>query len=45
MTLTEKLLDRASGKARVWPGDNVWVNVDVFMTRDVCGPEPRGYRS
>jgi 3-isopropylmalate/(R)-2-methylmalate dehydratase large subunit len=38
MTLTEKLLARASGKSRVQPGDNVWVNVDVLMTHDVCGP-------
>jgi 3-isopropylmalate/(R)-2-methylmalate dehydratase large subunit len=38
MTLTEKLLARASGKDRVQPGDNVWVNVDVLMTHDVCGP-------
>jgi 3-isopropylmalate/(R)-2-methylmalate dehydratase large subunit len=38
MTLTEKLLARASGKASVRPGDNVWVNVDVLMTHDVCGP-------
>ena len=38
MTLTEKLLARAGGKAHVQPGDNVWVNVDVLMTHDVCGP-------
>ena len=38
MTLTEKILARASGKAHVNPGDNVWVNVDVLMTHDVCGP-------
>ncbi len=38
MTLTEKLLARASGKARVEPGDNVWVNTDVLLTHDVCGP-------
>ena len=38
MTLTEKILARASGKAHVKPGDNVWVNVDVLMTHDVCGP-------
>src|SRR5471032_1449422 len=38
MTLTEKLLARASGKARVAPGENAWVNVDVLMTHDVCGP-------
>lgn len=38
MTLTEKVLARASGKTHVNPGDNVWVNVDVLMTHDVCGP-------
>src|ERR1700709_189352 len=38
MTLTEKVLARAASKAHVQPGDNVWVNVDVLMTHDVCGP-------
>ncbi len=38
MTLTEKLLARAAGKASVTAGDNVWVNADVLMTHDVCGP-------
>ena len=38
MTLTEKLLARASGKARVQAGDNVWVKADILMTHDVCGP-------
>ena len=38
MTLTEKLLARASGKKRVEAGDNIWVNADVLMTHDVCGP-------
>lgn len=38
MTMTEKILARASGKAGVAPGENVWVNVDVLMTHDVCGP-------
>lgn len=38
MTLTEKILARASGKARVEAGDNVWVSADVLMTHDVCGP-------
>jgi 3-isopropylmalate/(R)-2-methylmalate dehydratase large subunit len=38
MTLTEKVLARASGKSQVRPGDNVWVSVDVLMTHDVCGP-------
>jgi 3-isopropylmalate/(R)-2-methylmalate dehydratase large subunit len=38
MTLTEKVLARASGKSHVQPGDNIWVNVDVLMTHDVCGP-------
>jgi 3-isopropylmalate/(R)-2-methylmalate dehydratase large subunit len=38
MTLTEKILARAAGKARVRAGDNVWVNADILMTHDVCGP-------
>jgi 3-isopropylmalate/(R)-2-methylmalate dehydratase large subunit len=38
MTLTEKILARASGKARVSAGENIWVNADVLMTHDVCGP-------
>ncbi len=38
MTLTEKILARAAGRARVEAGDNIWVNADVLMTHDVCGP-------
>ncbi len=38
MTLTEKLLARAGGRVRVEPGENIWVNVDVLLTHDVCGP-------
>ncbi len=38
MTLTEKLLARAAGKASVKAGDNIWVKADVLMTHDVCGP-------
>lgn len=38
MTLTEKILARAAGKASVQAGDNIWVNADVLMTHDVCGP-------
>ncbi len=38
MTITEKILARASGKTEVTPGENVWVNVDCLMTHDVCGP-------
>ncbi|MEW6156064.1 MAG: aconitase family protein [Verrucomicrobiota bacterium] len=38
MTLTEKVLARAAGKARVAAGENVWVNADILMTHDVCGP-------
>ena len=38
MTLTEKLLARASGKAHVSPGENVWVETDILLTHDVCGP-------
>lgn len=38
MTLTEKLLARASGTAKVQAGDNIWVKADILMTHDVCGP-------
>src|SRR3990172_4444053 len=38
MTLTEKILARHTGKGDVSPGDNIWVDVDVLMTHDVCGP-------
>jgi 3-isopropylmalate/(R)-2-methylmalate dehydratase large subunit len=38
MTMTEKILARAAGKAAVQPGDNVWVKADILMTHDVCGP-------
>jgi 3-isopropylmalate/(R)-2-methylmalate dehydratase large subunit len=38
MTLTEKILARHAGRDCVRPGDNVWIDVDVLMTHDVCGP-------
>ncbi|XP_052874668.1 3-isopropylmalate dehydratase large subunit, chloroplastic isoform X2 [Gossypium arboreum] len=38
MTMTEKLLAKGAEKAEVKAGDNVWVNVDVFMTNDISGP-------
>jgi 3-isopropylmalate/(R)-2-methylmalate dehydratase large subunit len=38
MTLTEKILAAHAGKSRVAPGENIWVDVDVLMTHDVCGP-------
>src|SRR5438046_2884355 len=42
MTLTEKILARAAGRDTVAPGENVWANVDVLMTHDVCGPPTIG---
>ncbi len=38
MTITEKILAAHAGAATVKPGDNIWVDVDVLMTHDVCGP-------
>ena len=38
MTLTEKILARGSGKSQVAAGENVWVNTDILLTHDVCGP-------
>jgi 3-isopropylmalate/(R)-2-methylmalate dehydratase large subunit len=38
MTMTEKILARHAGRKSVAPGDNIWVDVDILMTHDVCGP-------
>src|SRR5437660_2841448 len=38
MTMTEKILARHADKASVVPGDNIWVDADILMTHDVCGP-------
>jgi 3-isopropylmalate/(R)-2-methylmalate dehydratase large subunit len=38
MTLTEKILARHAGREFVQPGENIWCDVDVLMTHDVCGP-------
>jgi 3-isopropylmalate/(R)-2-methylmalate dehydratase large subunit len=38
MTMTEKILARHAGKEQVMPGDNIWVDTDILMTHDVCGP-------
>jgi 3-isopropylmalate/(R)-2-methylmalate dehydratase large subunit len=37
-TITEKILAKASGQPSVSPGENIWVNIDVLLTHDVCGP-------
>lgn len=36
--MTEKILAKHARKAHVTAGENVWVDVDVLMTHDVCGP-------
>lgn len=38
MTITEKILAKASGRPHCSPGDNIWVSADILMTHDVCGP-------
>ncbi len=38
MTITEKIIAKHSGRTSVKTGDNVWIDVDVLMTHDVCGP-------
>jgi len=38
MTITEKILARRAGRPAVTPGENVWVDVDILLTHDVCGP-------
>jgi 3-isopropylmalate/(R)-2-methylmalate dehydratase large subunit len=37
-TITEKILAQAAGQERVSPGDNIWIDVDILLTHDVCGP-------
>lgn len=41
-TITQKILAKAAGKKEVNPGDNIWVNINVLMTHDVCGPATIG---
>lgn len=38
MTLTEKILANHAGVTQTRAGDMVWVEADVLMTHDVCGP-------
>ena len=38
MTITEKIMAKSAQKTKVEPGENIWLNVDVLMTHDVCGP-------
>jgi 3-isopropylmalate/(R)-2-methylmalate dehydratase large subunit len=38
MTMTERILARHAGRDRVEPGENVWIDADILMTHDVCGP-------
>jgi len=38
MTITEKILAESAKQNHVVPGENVWLNVDILMTHDVCGP-------
>ncbi len=42
MTITEKILAKSAGRRSVTPGENIWLNVDVLMTHDVCGPPTIG---
>jgi 3-isopropylmalate/(R)-2-methylmalate dehydratase large subunit len=42
MTLTEKILAQHAGRPRVVPGENIWIDVDILMTHDVCGPPTIG---
>jgi 3-isopropylmalate/(R)-2-methylmalate dehydratase large subunit len=42
MTVTEKILSGHAGKPSVRTGENVWVNVDILLTHDICGPATIG---
>ena len=41
-TITQKILAKHAGRARVAPGENIWVDVDTLMTHDVCCPPTIG---
>ena len=36
--LTEQILAEHAGRARVTPGETIWIDVDKLLTHDVCGP-------
>jgi 3-isopropylmalate/(R)-2-methylmalate dehydratase large subunit len=38
MTLTEKILARHANRTHVNPDENIWVDIDILMTHDICGP-------
>ncbi len=38
MTITEQILAKHAGRTSVKPGENIWIDVDVLMTHDICGP-------
>ncbi|CAI0383158.1 unnamed protein product, partial [Linum tenue] len=42
VTMTEKILDRTFEKTHLSSGENVWVNVNILMTHDVCVPDSIG---
>ena len=37
-TITQKILAQHAQRDRVSPGENIWIDVDILMTHDVCGP-------
>lgn len=37
-TITEKIFEKNSHRKNLTPGESVWLDVDVLMTHDVCGP-------
>ncbi len=37
-TITQKILARAANRKFVETGESVWLNVDILLTHDVCGP-------
>ena len=38
MTLSEKILARHAGREHVNPDENIWADIDILMTHDICGP-------
>jgi 3-isopropylmalate/(R)-2-methylmalate dehydratase large subunit len=38
MTITEAIMAKHAGRTKVSPGENVWCDIDLLMTHDICGP-------
>ena len=43
-TITQKILSKAANRKFVDVGESIWLNVDILLTHDVCGPPTQAVR-